>query len=97
MTVRMDAEQKAQFDLLCEEFGMSANTAINVFVKAVIRSRSIPFHIEGERMSAARAKAIEVFKKIRERAEASTEPEITLEEINAEIDAARAQNRSAAV
>ena len=29
MTVRMDNQQKAQFDKLCEQFGMSANTAIN--------------------------------------------------------------------
>ena len=41
MTVRMDNQQKAQFDKLCEQFGMSANTAINIFVKAVIRSKSI--------------------------------------------------------
>ena len=43
MTVRMDNQQKAQFDKLCEQFGMSENTAINIFVKAVIRSKSIPF------------------------------------------------------
>ena len=46
MTVRIDSKQKALFDSLCEQFGMSANAAINVFVKAVIRTRSIPFRIE---------------------------------------------------
>ncbi len=35
MTVRMDNQQKAQFDKLCEQFGMSANTAINIFVKTL--------------------------------------------------------------
>ena len=48
MTVRLDNKQKAIFDELCAQFGMSANTAINIFVKAVIRSkwrkRSIPTH-----------------------------------------------------
>ena len=39
VTVRMDSEMKTQFDALCEQFGMSANTAFNIFVKAVIRSR----------------------------------------------------------
>jgi len=48
MTVRMDKQQKAQFDKLCEQFGMSANTAINIFVKAVIRSKSIPFSIQAK-------------------------------------------------
>ena len=48
MTVRIDSEQKAMFDNLCEQFGMSANAAINVFVKAVIRTRSIPFAIKAK-------------------------------------------------
>ena len=47
VTVRIDSEIKSQFDELCEQFGMSANTAFNIFVKAVIRSRSIPFTIRG--------------------------------------------------
>ena len=38
VTVRMDSEMKMQFDALCEQFGMSANTAFNIFVKAVLRS-----------------------------------------------------------
>ena len=46
MTVRLDNKQKAIFDELCAQFGMSANTAINIFVKAVIRSKSIPFSIQ---------------------------------------------------
>ena len=47
MTVRMDNQQKAQFDKLCEQFGMSANTAINIFVKAVIRNH-LYFHTPSE-------------------------------------------------
>ncbi|MCF0189848.1 MAG: type II toxin-antitoxin system RelB/DinJ family antitoxin [Marinilabiliaceae bacterium] len=46
MTVRLDSDVKMKFDKLCEEFGMSANTAFNVFVNAVIRNRCIPFTIE---------------------------------------------------
>ncbi len=38
MTVRLDNQQKAIFDELCAQFGMSANTAINIFVKAVINT-----------------------------------------------------------
>ena len=34
------------FDSLCEEFGMSANTAFNIYVRQVVRSRRIPFAIE---------------------------------------------------
>ena len=31
MTIRMDQDLKVQFDALCNEFGMSTNTAINIF------------------------------------------------------------------
>ncbi len=53
VTVRIDSEMKSQFDELCEQFGMSANTAFNIFVKAVIRSRSIPFAIRGAKTGSA--------------------------------------------
>ena len=87
MTVRMDNLQKAQFDKLCEEFGMSANTAINIFVKAVIRSKSIPFSIQAknEEEDEVTAKAKAAFKQLRAKAERGENPELTLDEINEEI------------
>ena len=89
MTVRMDNQQKVIFDSLCEQFGMSANTAINVFVRAVIRSRSIPFNISAAPQEDLRAKARQVFNRLRAEAESQAEPEMTLKEINAEINAVR--------
>ena len=86
VTVRIDSEMKLQFDKLCEQFGMSANTAFNIFVNAVVRSRSIPFAIKGARL--AQPSALDLFMQQRRVAEASKEPEMTLDEINAEIRAA---------
>ena len=81
MTVRIDSQQKAMFDSLCEQFGMSANTAINIFVRQVIRLRRIPFIISAtETDEDIRAKAIEAFQSLRKEAETSMEPEMTLEE-----------------
>ena len=91
VTVRIDSEIKSQFDELCEQFGMSANTAFNIFVKAVIRSRSIPFTIRGSRVESP--SALDLFMQQRRAAEASQEPEMTLDEINAEIRAAREERR----
>lgn len=88
VTVRLDSELKSQFDKLCEEFGMSANTAFNIFVNAVVRSRSIPFIIKGDKVS-----ALDLFMEQRKAAEVSQEPEMTLDEINAEIRAAREERR----
>ena len=87
VTVRIESEMKSQFDELCEQFGMSANTAFNIFVKAVVRSRSIPFTIRGSKTE--QPNALDLFLQQRRAAEASTEPEMTLDEINAEIRAAR--------
>ena len=94
MTIRIDSQQKAIFDNLCEQFGMSANTAINIFVRQVIRLRRIPFIISAtETDEDIRAKAFKAFQSLRKEAEASTEPELTLEEINAEINAVREARR----
>ena len=87
MTVRLDSVQKAQFDQLCEQFGMSANTAINIFVRTVIRRRSIPFTISAEPDDSISEKAIKAIQDIRR--EAQKRPELTLEEINAEINSVR--------
>ena len=87
VTVRIDSDLKTQFDALCEQFGMSANTAFNIFVKAVIRSRSIPFAIKGS------PSALDLFMQQRSIAELSKEPELSLDEINEEIRAAREEMR----
>ena len=87
VTVRIDSDLKMQFDALCEQFGMSANTAFNIFVKAVIRSCSIPFAIKGS------PNALDLFMQQRSAAELSKEPELSLDEINEEIRAAREDMR----
>jgi len=46
VTIRMDSDLKQKFDVLCNDFGMSVNTAFNVFVRTVVRTKSIPFKIE---------------------------------------------------
>ena len=49
----MDPEIKDKFTKLCEEFGMSVNTAINIFARTVVRSGSIPFTISASPASSA--------------------------------------------
>ena len=45
-SVRMDENLKRQFDALCADFGMNATTAFNIFARAVVRERRIPFSIQ---------------------------------------------------
>lgn len=99
MTVRMDSQLKQMFDALCAEFGMSANTAMNVFAKAVVQRRSIPFEIRADEKVMADKKAktaqegIEAFYELRKMAENGQFPDLTLDEINEEIRQARAERK----
>lgn len=88
MTVRMDSGLKTSFDELCSQFGMSANTAMNIFAKAVVQRGRIPFEIRGDK-TASVVDGYQAFQKIRSLAEAGAFPEMTLEEINDEIKAYR--------
>ena len=91
VTIRMDADIKRQFDALCQDFGKSANTAFNIFARSVVRSRSIPFEIQADSKETIAAKARDAILKMRAISEANGNSEMTLDEINAEIQAVRAQ------
>lgn len=95
MTVRTDANLKAVFTSLCEEFGMSANTAMNVFMRAVAETKSIPFTI-GRKNKDTRKEFGNLLDAMHEAAVARDEPELTLEEINEEIAAVRAERKARA-
>ena len=44
-SVRMDAEIKRQFDNFCSNVGMNATTAFNMFARAVLREKRLPFDV----------------------------------------------------
>lgn len=92
MTIRLDSEMKSRFDELCATFGMSANTAINVFVNAVVRTQSIPFSISATEETPGE-KALKAFLHARQSVDRN-EPEMTLDEINEEIRLARAERKA---
>ena len=45
ISVRVDSEDKKAFDFFCNDIGISTSSAINMFVKTVIRENRIPFKI----------------------------------------------------
>ena len=47
-SVRMDAEVKKQFDDFCNQVGMNTTTALNMFARAVLREKRLPFEITTE-------------------------------------------------
>ena len=90
MTVRMDAKLKQNFDALCSQFGMSANTAMNIFANAVVVYRRIPFEIKAYEEDSAESWK-RAFYALREQAREKGIQDMTLDEINEEIRQARAE------
>lgn len=45
ISARIDAKDKTDFDNFCNKVGLNASTAINLFIKAVLREKRIPFEI----------------------------------------------------
>ena len=87
-TVRMDTEVKKRFDELCKDFGMSANTAFNMFARAVIKQERIPFDVESENQAKLQ-RAWEAIERMRASAVANGIADMSMEEIDEEIRLAR--------
>ena len=95
-TVRMDSDTKKRFDELCKDFGMSANTAFNVFARTVVKQERIPFEVESEReleQQRASQRFGELIDEIRADVQRRGVPEMSLDEINAIIKETREQMR----
>ena len=45
LSIRMDEDIKRRFDVFCADAGMNASVAVNMFARAVLRERRIPFRI----------------------------------------------------
>lgn len=45
LTIKLDNETKREFNRFCEEIGINMTTALNMFIKKVIREQKIPFEI----------------------------------------------------
>lgn len=88
-SVRMDEDLKQQFDVLCSQFGMNMSTAINIFARAVVYQRRIPFDISAPDNEITREGAMQAFMALRKSAEVNGLQDMSLNEINAEINAAR--------
>ena len=88
-SVRMDESLKKQFDNLCQEFGMNTSTAINIFARAVVRQRRIPFEIASPEIDITRESAMQTLAALRMQAYYNGIADMSLEEINREIALAR--------
>ncbi len=89
VTIRLDSSTKQQLEVLCKEFGMSVNTAFNIFARSVVRNRRIPFEIQADSKAETVRKAREAILQMRKISETNGNAEMSLDEINSEIMAVR--------
>lgn len=96
-SIRMDEDLKRDFGQFCNEVGMSMTTAFVVFARKTLNERRIPFVIdspkesEKERLGRHGMKFMEEFRALKK---ANDWPDMTMEEIDAEIAAARKERRA---
>lgn len=48
LSVRVNNEDKKGFEKFCTNTGMNVSTAINMFIKAVLREQKLPFEIKSD-------------------------------------------------
>ena len=93
-SIQTDENLKKQFDLLCSNLGMSASTAINIFIQKVVKEQKIPFDVDSDKTEITREKALQAFYDLRKQAQKNGLQDMTLDEINEEIRLARLEREN---
>ena len=84
----MDSDLKMQFEAFCADMGMTMTTAFNIFARAVVRERKIPFEICAS-TSVSLEDGRSAFNALRHSAEQNNLQDLSLNDINTEIQFAR--------
>lgn len=89
LSMRVDDTLKKNFDSICDDFGFTSTEAITVFMKTVVRERRIPFEIKAPTKEQINKDAWVAFLEMRAAAAEAGIQDMSLEEINAEIQKVR--------
>lgn len=91
MQFRVDDELKAQATKVCENLGMDLPTALRIFMKRTVLANGIPFSMTLPKADYTGERAVRALHSLSEAAQKNGTAELSLDEINAEIAAARAE------
>lgn len=89
LSMRVDDNLKKNFDMICDDFGLTSTAAITVFMKTVVRERRIPFEIKASSKEQINKDAWNAFLEMKNQVAAAGAQGLSLEEINDEIRDAR--------
>ena len=96
LTVRVDESTKKEFDAFCSNVGINATSAVNMFIKNVVRTRTLPFIVtdtEEQSNSVTMLRMKNAIQVMREQSVANGNAKMSMDEINAEIAASRQERR----
>ena len=97
LSIRIDRELKDEADQIFNALGMNLTTAITVFVRQSVRQKKIPFEIALDTdlsKGISLQDAMMASERIWQNSIQNGSDKMTLEEINAEIAAARSERRA---
>ena len=89
--MRIDTKLRDEANTLFDTLGLDMSTAVKIFLKKCLAEGGLPFEVKNETAEYRSQKGLEAFLALRKQAEENGLTGMTLEEINAEIDAARAE------
>lgn len=93
--IRLDDDLKSEASALYDALGLDLPTAIRMFIKRSVMVNGIPFSMTLPANECKAYRALRAMQEISETASAVGVSDMTLDEINAEIDAARVGLKSA--
>lgn len=89
MQVRVDEELKERAAAICDNLGIDLPTAIRIFLKRTVLLNGIPFSMTLPRQAYKADRALQAMYSLGEESKRNGTADMSLEEINAEIAAAR--------
>ena len=92
-SIQMDKNLKEQFEQVCSDLGMSISMAITIFARMVVRERKLPFEITASLASTTREDGLNAFLALREEAHSNGLQDMTLDDVNTEIQQMRTEGK----
>lgn len=92
--IRLDDELKSEATALYDALGLDLPTAVRMFIKRSVMVNGIPFSMTLPANEYKATRALRAMQEISETADAAGVSDMTLDEINAEINAARTEQKT---
>lgn len=84
LSVRVDENVKREFENVLFDLGMNSSTAINIFMRMVIKENGLPFNVTANTKSDF-AEGKEAIKAMRQRSKDNGTANMSMDDIDAEI------------